>query len=285
MATWFRPANGRITSPYGPRNLAGAVSNFHYGVDIGSKRGPVFAARSGVVRSIWKTALGAWVVDILHPSEGGVQIRTRYIHMFRDEITVRVGQAVQGGQQIGRSGSSGTGAAHLHFETMQNGSLVDPVPFMAARGVYFGVEDVDNPIGGGGNLPTVPDIDPIDPINPVTPKELDMNVVQAYGEDSIWMVNGAFKTHLQNWAQVKDALRIAGITTSTTLTDAEAQRLVGVIGKQTLDRFPVYTAPPTVKQIATELWNRTIGVVGGKERTAGQGVQMSAKAAVGDPVS
>lgn len=281
---WRLPAVGRITSPYGPRNLPGAVSNFHYGVDIGSQRGPVYAAQDGVVRSIWQTALGAWVLDIQHANEGGRPIRTRYIHMYRNEIVVSVGQRVSGGQRVGNSGASGTGAAHLHFETMVNGSLVDPVPFMAARGVRLGVSLIENPIGGGGNIPTVPDITPIDPVQPITMKENIVNVVQAINDDAIYSTNGIFKTHLKNWDQVKDALRIAGKTKSTTLTNAEAQALVEVVGQQTIDRFVEYRQPPTAKEIADEIWTRPLGIIGGAPRTAGAGLQMSARAAADEPV-
>lgn len=157
--TWTLPALGRITSGFGPRTLAGAVSNFHYGTDLGSKRGAVYAAKDGTVRSVWRTSKDAWVVDIRHPDEGGEQIRTRYVHMFREEITVSVGERVAAGEQIGRSGASGTSAAHLHFEVMVNGVNVDPAPFMAARGVTLGLETwpVSNPTPSPGpDLPTVP---------------------------------------------------------------------------------------------------------------------------------
>lgn len=164
--SWMLPGLGRITSPYGPRVLAGAVSNFHAGTDLGTKRGPVYAAQAGIVRTIWKTALGAWVVDIRHADEGGRQIRTRYIHMYRDEILVAVGQAVAAGQRIGTSGSSGTSAAHLHFEALVDGATVDPVPFMAARGVTLGVTTVSNPGTTPSAAPNAPSLTSPTPITP-----------------------------------------------------------------------------------------------------------------------
>lgn len=135
---WTSPAEGRVTSPFGPRVLAGAISNHHSGVDLGAKRGPVRCANDGLVRAIFQTPKGAWVVDVRHGTEEGAEIRTRYVHMFRQEILVDLGQEVRAGQQIGLSGSSGTGAAHLHFEVMIGGVLVDPVPFLGARGVQLG---------------------------------------------------------------------------------------------------------------------------------------------------
>ena len=195
--TWTLPALGRVTSPYGPRILAGAVSNFHAGTDIGAKRGPVYAAQDGVVRAIWQTAKGAWVVDLRHPDEGGQQIRTRYVHMYRSEITVRVGQHVAAGQQIGRSGASGTGAAHLHFEFLINGALLDPEPLMLARGVRLGtttmpvVDAIDTPTSPGATGP-VPGALPA----PLTRQyqEDDMLLITARG--GVWTLQGSTLTGL-----------------------------------------------------------------------------------------
>lgn len=181
--SWVLPALGRITSPYGPRVLAGAIGDFHYGTDLGSKRGPVYAARDGVVRTIWRTARGAWVVDIRHPDEGGEQVRTRYVHMYRDEINVSVGQHVRAGQQIGRSGASGTSAAHLHLEVLVNGSYRDPVRWFAARGVSLGASalPVNHPAHpGGGSIPSVPDLTPPDPLGDDMPlSDDDLKKIQA----------------------------------------------------------------------------------------------------------
>lgn len=171
MTAWTLPALGGISSPYGPRILAGAIGTFHYGVDLRAKRGPVHAAQDGVVRSIWQTTAGAWVVDIRHPDEGGRQIRTRYVHMYKAEIAVRTGQRVTAGQQIGRSGASGTTAAHLHFEVLVNDKLVDPDPFMAARGVHLDAQTVDAPVAVTPP-PPAPVVVPPAP-TPLTPSEED----------------------------------------------------------------------------------------------------------------
>lgn len=132
--TWRLPAEGRVTSSYGPRKLTGAVSNFHAGTDLGSKRRPVHAAESGEVRALWRTIKGAWVLDVQHQGD----VRTRYIHMELEDISVGIGDKVAAGQRVGRSGKSGTSAAHLHFEVLVDGLPVDPEPFMAARGVTLG---------------------------------------------------------------------------------------------------------------------------------------------------
>ncbi|HBT72720.1 MAG TPA: peptidase M23, partial [Lysinibacillus sp.] len=47
--TWIKPTNGRLTSPYGWRNI-GAGPEFHYGVDLANATGtPIWAAADGVV--------------------------------------------------------------------------------------------------------------------------------------------------------------------------------------------------------------------------------------------
>lgn len=193
--TWTNPGVGSITSPYGPRKLAGAISDFHYGTDIGTKRSNVYAAQNGVVRTIWQTGKGAWVLDIRHPDEGGTQIRTRYIHMYRNEITVRVGQAVSAGQKVGNSGASGTGAAHLHFEVMVNGVNVDPQPFMAARGVNLGVD------GGVTPAPT----EPTQPVPPSIGKDDQMiRLARTNGDKTVWVGDGVTRRKINTPQELAD---------------------------------------------------------------------------------
>ena len=51
--------------------------------------------------------------------------------MYPGSITVRVGQKVYQGQQIGKIGSTGnvTGP-HLHFEVIKHGSKVNPLSYI-----------------------------------------------------------------------------------------------------------------------------------------------------------
>lgn len=176
---WVLPCAGRVTSPWGPRILKGAMFPFHYGVDVGAGRGPVFAVDAGVVRKIFITSKGGWVVDILHAAEGGRELRTRYIHMFREEIRVRVGDTVARGQWIGNSGESGSkGRPHLHFEVMVSGQLVDPVVFLGARGLALGRPGTSPPtqvasIAAGTTVEPEPEpeAEPFDPEDDMTPEQ------------------------------------------------------------------------------------------------------------------
>lgn len=199
--TWTIPALGRVTSAYGPRKLPGAISDFHAGTDIGAKRGPVYAAQDGVVRAIWQTAKGAWVVDLRHPDESGQQIRTRYVHMYLSEITVRVGQHVRAGQPIGRSGASGTGAAHLHFEVMVNDELINPEPFMAQRAAALGEGPIAAPIPSptqNGGAPA---------LLPITSTEEDdemLVIAKLKNSPHVYVGNGITRTRVANPAALAD---------------------------------------------------------------------------------
>ncbi|WP_034590897.1 M23 family metallopeptidase [Hamadaea tsunoensis] len=124
----------------------------HNGVDLGASRYTrIHAAAAGVV-IVSKCDIGncdhdgspstpgcGWFVDILHADN----VITRYCHMVQRPF-VSVGDRVTVGQVIGLVGTSGhSSGPHLHFETHLNGDrsfdgAVNPVPFMAARGVPLG---------------------------------------------------------------------------------------------------------------------------------------------------
>ena len=138
--TWHRPNSsaGKITSPFGLRGpIAGApdASRYHLGVDLraGTLAVPadIYAAADGAVRRIYRTPLGAWVLELDH----GDKVWTRYVHMQLPGIAVQVGQKVTGGQRVAAASNSGAPTIHLHFEVLINGKQVDPVPWLKARGV------------------------------------------------------------------------------------------------------------------------------------------------------
>ena len=123
----------RVSSHYGYRSASISGWSYHGGIDIvlgsGSSAGiPVVASASGTV----VTAYSGWsgyghTVVIDHG--GGIQ--TRYAHMYPGSITVRVGQKVYQGQQIGRIGSTGNSTGpHLHFEVLVSGRKVNPYPYI-----------------------------------------------------------------------------------------------------------------------------------------------------------
>lgn len=112
--TWITPTNGRLTSPYGWRNI-GAGPEFHYGVDLANKTGtPIWAAADGVVSYAAPLSTYGNVVIITHSIDGQIYT-TVYAHL--NSFNVSVGAEVSQGQQIATMGSTGrvTGP-HLHFE-------------------------------------------------------------------------------------------------------------------------------------------------------------------------
>ncbi|GAB0168842.1 M23 family metallopeptidase [Lysinibacillus sp. CTST325] len=112
--TWIKPTNGRLTSPYGWRNI-GAGPEFHYGVDLANSTGtPIWAAADGVVAYAAPLSTYGNVVIITHSINGEIYT-TVYAHL--NSFNVSVGSEVSQGQQIATMGMTGrvTGP-HLHFE-------------------------------------------------------------------------------------------------------------------------------------------------------------------------
>lgn len=126
--TVARPCNGVFTSGFG-----GRWGSFHSGIDIAAPMGtPIYAAMSGtVVDSGPASGFGNWI-RIQHP-DGTMTI---YGHMV--SLYVSAGQHVEAGQVIAGVGNLGFSTGpHLHFEVHPHGygSAVDPVPWLAARGI------------------------------------------------------------------------------------------------------------------------------------------------------
>ncbi|MGE7914545.1 murein hydrolase activator EnvC family protein [Lysinibacillus xylanilyticus] len=112
--TWIKPTNGRLTSPYGWRNI-GAGPEFHYGVDLANSTGtPIWAAADGVVSYAAPLSSYGNAIIITHSIDGQIYA-TVYAHL--NSINVSVGTEVSQGQQIATMGSTGRSTGpHLHFE-------------------------------------------------------------------------------------------------------------------------------------------------------------------------
>lgn len=126
---------GEQTSWFGPRESPGGIgSTNHGGVDLAAPTGtPIAAALGGNVTTAgWYGGYGnAVVID----SGNGIDIT--YGHM--SQVLAQVGQTVQKGAQIGLVGSTGNSTGpHLHFEMHQNGSRIDPQPYIEGAGIAAG---------------------------------------------------------------------------------------------------------------------------------------------------
>ena len=122
-----------LSSGFGYRSARISGRSFHGGVDIVKPGGhstgaPVIAAAAGRVVIAQNGYRGYGHTVVIDHGNG---LQTRYAHMKPGSITVRVGQQVAQGQQIGQIGSTGnvTGP-HLHFEVMKNGTKVNPMNYI-----------------------------------------------------------------------------------------------------------------------------------------------------------
>ncbi|PXX52237.1 peptidase M23-like protein [Nocardia tenerifensis] len=124
--------SGTFTSGYGMR--WGAL---HAGVDIAAPIGtPIVAVEDGTVISAGPASgFGMWVR--LLGDDGTVTV---YGHI--NTALVSVGQHVLAGDQIATVGDRGESTGpHCHFEVWLNGTeRVDPLPWLATRGISLGPE-------------------------------------------------------------------------------------------------------------------------------------------------
>ncbi|HHW07627.1 MAG TPA: peptidoglycan DD-metalloendopeptidase family protein [Clostridia bacterium] len=124
---WPAPGYSRITSDYGMRVHPILKTNrMHTGIDIAAPSGAkVIAAESGrVMMAGYYGAYGNTVI-INH----GSGIATLYAHL--SAITVKEGDEVLRGDQVGKVGSTGLSTGpHLHFEVRKDGEPVNPWSYL-----------------------------------------------------------------------------------------------------------------------------------------------------------
>ncbi|HIV74213.1 MAG TPA: peptidoglycan DD-metalloendopeptidase family protein [Candidatus Pseudogracilibacillus intestinigallinarum] len=116
---------GYISSHVGER--WGAM---HKGIDIArtdrSTSPPIYAAEAGTVESAGMNSGGYGNMVIVDHGNG---LKTLYAHMSK--ITVKSGQKVKRGEQIGVMGTTGDSTGiHLHFEVHNNGNITNPTTFL-----------------------------------------------------------------------------------------------------------------------------------------------------------
>jgi murein DD-endopeptidase MepM/ murein hydrolase activator NlpD len=118
---------------YNPVEGCGYCSTSHKGYDMAQGCGAtIYAAGPGTV--ITAGPFYGWgnTVRIDH----GNGLVTLYGHMQWESIRVAQGQTVTAGTPLGAEGNTGNSfGCHLHFEVQENDIPIDPVPFMAARGL------------------------------------------------------------------------------------------------------------------------------------------------------
>ncbi|QLY27946.1 peptidoglycan DD-metalloendopeptidase family protein [Nocardia huaxiensis] len=125
-----RPVAGPLTSGFGQR--WGAM---HAGIDFGDGFGaPIKAVTDGtVIEAGPASGFGLWVR--VQQDDGTIGV---YGHM--QDILVQVGQQLRAGDTIATVGSRGYSTGpHLHYEVhTAPGQQIDPIPWLAARGMDVG---------------------------------------------------------------------------------------------------------------------------------------------------
>src|SRR6266404_8836420 len=117
-----RPVHGVVTSTFGVRDSPyGDGREMHPGIDIQAPFGePVAAGGAGEVIYAGRDAGYGRLVVVDH----GGDLETLYGHLSK--ISVREGQRVNRGQELGAVGASGRATgAHLHYEVRQNDEPVN----------------------------------------------------------------------------------------------------------------------------------------------------------------
>jgi murein DD-endopeptidase MepM/ murein hydrolase activator NlpD len=121
------PANGHLTSNYGPRMspYAGRIK-MHEGLDIGAPIGTaIVAPADGVVTfSGAKPGFGNFV-----QLDHGYGVETIFGHA--SSLSVRKGQKINRGDKIATVGNTGYSTGpHVHYEVRVNGTPVDPLYYV-----------------------------------------------------------------------------------------------------------------------------------------------------------
>lgn len=141
VMTFERPVVGHaINSNFGIRHLVGeAGPRMHQGVDIAAPTGsPVLSSAQGViVRTGYDAGGYGNFIEVRHPNG----LTTFYGHLSAITQGIVSGAEVEGGQQIGRVGSTGHSTGpHLHFEVRRRGARLDPVEYLGRQFVLRGPE-------------------------------------------------------------------------------------------------------------------------------------------------
>jgi murein DD-endopeptidase MepM/ murein hydrolase activator NlpD len=121
------PAHGWLTGSFGVRNdpFTGE-RGLHQGLDISTEKGqPVFATADGTVESASYSGDYGNLIVLRH----GFGLSTRYGHLSR--FQAKPGQSIKRGDVIGYVGATGrTTGAHLHYEILANGTLINPLQLL-----------------------------------------------------------------------------------------------------------------------------------------------------------
>ena len=130
-----------VTSPFGMRAdpIDPSIQQMHKGIDIQCNNEAVLATENGgkvVAVNDNANSTGGKSVTVEYARYGGARVQVSYLHL--NSFSVKVGDTVSAGQQIGVSGNTGTRTTgpHLHFGVKQiaeEGTArdMDPAAYLA----------------------------------------------------------------------------------------------------------------------------------------------------------
>ncbi|MBZ6078904.1 M23 family metallopeptidase [Microvirga puerhi] len=110
-----------VTSPYGVDRTGRASAGFHQGLDIVNSAGrgdPIYAGVNGKVQLVRSGSGGNYVV-----TETGNQ-RFIYMHLDRFGKDAEVGKSINPDSEVGKMGSSGANAVHIHLGMLMRGDAL-----------------------------------------------------------------------------------------------------------------------------------------------------------------
>lgn len=123
--TW--PTKGKISRNFNPKGKGAAQND---GINIRTSAGtPVVAANNGVVGSAGNHLRGFGKVVLVKHDNGTTTV---YAHL--DKVTVKTGQKVMAGDQLGTVGQTGTVTEpQLHFEIRKGVKPLDPNQYLQSK--------------------------------------------------------------------------------------------------------------------------------------------------------
>jgi murein DD-endopeptidase MepM/ murein hydrolase activator NlpD len=124
---WVRPNGGPLSSPFGYR-----WGRLHAGIDLAGPWGSAIVAATDGCITYAGPMSGYGEVMMISDWDG---TETVYGHM---SSFVKRSGCVHAGEEIARVGEGGDATGpHLHFEIRVGGAPVNPIPFLAKRGLYI----------------------------------------------------------------------------------------------------------------------------------------------------
>ncbi len=135
-AQYTMAVSGIVSEPFSGGELVKSETlgdwRIHSGVDIDSEVGtPVKAIADGTVSQVATDTMMGNVIKLEH-QDGLVSVYAN----LADGITLKVGDKIKGGQEIGKIGTSALAECleppHLHLEVLKNGENIDPLSLYPA---------------------------------------------------------------------------------------------------------------------------------------------------------